>query len=212
MKHKPTLGILGVGKLGTALARLALDSGYPVLIASSKPVEAISLTVDVLVPGAQAMLNTDVVKQADIILLALPLSKLDTIPTDGLKNKVVIDAMNYWWEVDGPDRIPSDPNQTSSEMVAAHLESQNVVKAFNHMGYHDIEYEAHQPQRKVIAIASDDENAKVITQQLIVDLGFDCLDLGPLSHGRVLEPGSKLFGANLERNKFTDILKTLLHE
>lgn len=161
-------------------------------------------------PGAKAMLNTDVVKQADIILLALPLSKLDTIPRDGLENKIAIYAMNYWWEVDGPDHISNDPNQTSSEMVAVRLESQNVVKAFNHMGYHDIEYEAHKQQKKVIAIVSDNSNAKAVVQQLVIDLGFDPFDLGPRSHGRLLEPGSNLFGANLKRQEFKDVVKTLL--
>ena len=162
MKRKPTLGILGAGKLGTTLGRIFIKAGYPVMISGSKDVEKIALTVEVLVPNAIAATKENVIEAADIIILALPLSKMDTIPTTHIKDKIVIDTMNYWWEVDGVNRIPSDPTISSSELVSKTIGSNRVVKAYNHMGYHDLEFETHAKDRKVIALASDDEDAKMI--------------------------------------------------
>lgn len=208
MKRELTIGILGAGKLGTTLGRLFIKAGYPVLISGSKNVQDIALTIEVLVPNAVPLLNHEVAQRADIIILALPLGKYKTIPSEYLDNKLVIDAMNYWWEVDGLERIPSDPNLTSSEMIQDFLPNSIVLKAFNHMGYHDLEGESFSEVPKVIAYSGNNEDHKDTVKELIESIGFKPLDLGTLENGRVLEPGSPLFGANLPEEEFTSLLKT----
>ena len=200
MVSKPVIGILGAGKLGTALARLAIEAGYKVLISGSKDAERIALTVEILVPGATPLTSQEVVLQADIILLALPLSKFPSIPN--IEDKIIIDAMNYWMEVDGVERIPANLKDSSSEIIARHFPKGYVVKAFNHMGYHDLEYEAHQPNTKVIAYATDFEDKGLVVATLIKDMGFEPLYIGTLKQGIKLEPGSELFGANLVKKDF----------
>jgi len=198
---KPVIGILGAGRLGLVLAQLASRAGYPVLVAGSADPKRIALPPDALAQGVVATTRHAVAGQADVVILALPLPKFREVPAEALVGKVVIDAMNYWWEADGLIPEFRDPTTSTSEIVQNHLSRSRVVKAFNHMGYEDLADESRPhgaPHRKAIGIAADDVGDLDLVAGIVDDLGFDPVRVGRLADGVTLEPGTEPFGADVD--------------
>lgn len=192
-----TIGILGAGKVGTVLARLALAAGHRVLISASGSADRIALIVDVLAPGAEARTTPEVIAEADAVILALPLGKVRTLPAADLVGKLVVDAANHWEPVDGPlPEFTRDPRGTS-EVVAELLPGARVVKAFSHLGYHDLDERgmpAGSPSRVALAVAGDDPADVAIVAALIDELGFDPVPTGDLASGRTFQAHTPAFG------------------
>ena len=209
MSENKTIGIIGAGKLGITLARIARQYGFDVNIAGSGDPGKIALTAEVLAPGTNAMSSEDVAKNSDIVILALPLGKFRTLPKDALADKLVVDAMNYWWEVDGERSAILPDDQSSSEAVQEYLNGSHVVKAFNHIGYHDL-FDEHKTKgshgRKAMAIAGKDGTDVATVSKLVDGLGFDPLYIGELAKGQKLEPGTNVFGVSAELARLEKLL------
>jgi len=198
MHNKPNIGIIGAGRLGTAIAGQSLKAGYQVRIANSRGPDSLGLTLRVLLPGAQAANVDDVVTGSDIIVLAIPLNQYATLRPDLFDGKIVIDAMNYWPPTEGD--IPEFMNDavTSSEYIQQYLRGAKVVKTLNHTAYNELAQHSlsvGSPARRAIALAGDDASAKATSTAFIHDIGFDPVDLGELSQGRAFEPDTPLFNA-----------------
>lgn len=204
-----TVAILGAGRVGTALGRRAIAAGYEVRIATSRPPEEIALLLEIMVPGAQPGTAEAVVAAADIVILALPLSKYRMLRPDLFDGKIVVDAMNYWAPTDGTIAEFEGP-LSSSEVIQAYLPHARLVRSFNHMGYHEIDEEARptsHPDRRALAVAGDDADARSVVADFIDRLGFDPLDAGRLAASRCFATGTPLFGATLGRQRMKQVLE-----
>lgn len=209
MSPKPqVIGILGAGRVGTALARLAIAAGYDVRIATSRSPEEIALLVEIITPGATPGAAADVIAASDIVVLALPLSKYRALVPEQLACKVVIDPMNYWAPTDGV--MPEfETEQSSSEIVQAYLPKARLVRSFNHMGYHEIEQEARptgDASRRALAIAGNDAEARRSVAEFIDRLGYDSVDAGDLASSRKFGTGTAIFGGGFTANELAERL------
>jgi 8-hydroxy-5-deazaflavin:NADPH oxidoreductase len=201
-QHQPaearTIGILGAGRVGTAVARQALKAGYDVKIATLKPADEIALLVEIITPGAVAVTAAEAAA-ADIVVVAVPLHKYRTLDPDLLAGRTVIDAMNYWAPIDGEIDDFENDERTSSEIVQAYLSGSDIVKTLNHIGYHDLEEDGRLPgseDRRALALAGGNNDAKALVAGFIDRLGYDTVDAGPLESGRAFQPGTEIFNGS----------------
>jgi predicted dinucleotide-binding enzyme len=181
-----TIGLIGAGRIGSQIARLAVANGYDVVVSNSRGPETLSGLVRELGPRARAGTALEAAKAGDIVVVTIPLKSYRQVPVEPLAGKVVIDTNNYYPERDG--RIPEldDESTTTSELLQAHLPKSKVVKAFNHI--YAAELTRHgQPAgsktRRGLVIAGDDPAAKKTVAHLLDQFGFDTVDAGPLKEG-----------------------------
>src|SRR5262249_61423519 len=119
------------GKCAPALACAAIAAGYGVAISGSGPADDIALTIAVLAPGVRAATTDEVVRHADLIVLAVPTHRFRELPRDLFAGKIVIDAMNYWEPVDGDDPELAGAPDGTSPIVQERFPSARVVKSLN---------------------------------------------------------------------------------
>jgi predicted dinucleotide-binding enzyme len=197
------LAVLGAGHVGPVIARLAIKAGYPVAIATSGDPDDIALITELVIPGARPRWAADAVADACIVVLAIPLSRFLDLDPGLLNGKIVVDAMNYWPASDGV--LKPFEEGASSEIVARRLAGSSVVKALNHIGYHELEDRARPagaPDRRATGVAGDDPAAVATIAGLVDRVGYDPVRLANLQAGRVLQPGGPVFGTALTRPEF----------
>jgi len=203
MNEPIRLAVLGAGHVGPVIARLAIKAGYAVAIATSGDPEDMALITELVIPGARPRWVSDAVADADIVVLAIPLHRFLHIDPASLGGKLVVDAMNYWPASDGV--LKPFEEGGSSEIVAQRLAGSTVVKALNHIGYHELEDRARPvgaSDRQAVGVAGDDPAAAAAIAGLVDRIGYDPVRLESLRAGRVLQPGGPVFGAVLTLPEF----------
>jgi predicted dinucleotide-binding enzyme len=210
MPHsRPVIGVIGTGRLGTAVARQALKAGYQVYVANSRGPQSLELLLDVLLPGAVAAEIQEVAHKSDLTILAMPLNKYHTLDPSWLAGKLVIDAMNYWPPTEGEIAEFMNPTVTSSEYLQQYFNQARIVKTLNHVAYNEIESHSTPSGhvgRRAIALASNDSAAKKQVEQFIDTLGFDAVDVGELQRGSAFQPDTKVFNARLTREEMKQLV------
>ncbi len=199
------IAILGAGHVGPVIARLALDAGFEVAIATSGSPESLELITQVVMPGVDARWAADAVAAADVVVLAIPLHRFPALDPGLLAGKLVVDAMNYWAPADGTVPMFQGEELSSSEIVQRRLSQSTVIKSLNQIAYQDLEdgrRPADSSDRHAIGVAGDDPAAAKLVGEIVDRFGYDPVLLGSLAAGRVLQPGGPVFGALLTRSQF----------
>jgi predicted dinucleotide-binding enzyme len=193
-----TIGLIGAGNIGRAVAIQALHSGHRVVVSNSRGPDSLAEVVKELGDGARAGSVAEASTQ-DIVVLSVPWTKVgDATAGLDLAGRIVIDATN---PIEPPDFHVADlGGLTSGQVVAEKLVGARLVKAANTLPAAVLAADPHQGDgRRVIVLSGDDADAKGTVAEFFEGAGFATIDLGGLADGgRLQEVGAGGFsGRNL---------------
>jgi hypothetical protein len=196
------IAIIGAGNIGGTLTRRFTALGHQVSVANSRGPETLAALA--AETGATAVPAGEAARGAELVIVTIPEKNIVDLPAnlfDGAdEHVVVVDTGNYYpRHRDG--RIEAiEQGLAESQWVAQKL-SRPVVKAFNNIySQHLLERgkPAGSPGRIALPVAGDDPAAKAIVLGLIDELGFDGVDAGPLDQSWRQQPGTPVYGTDLD--------------
>jgi predicted dinucleotide-binding enzyme len=178
------IGLIGAGRIGSQLARLAVRHGHDVVLSNSRGPETLQELARELGSHARAGTPAEAAEAGEIVVVTIPLKSIGSVPVVPLAGKIVIDTNNYYPQRDGHIPELDREETTTSELLQRHLPSAKVVKAFNHIYAAALTTDGQpsgSPNRRALAIAGNDADAKRVVAQLIDQFGYDVVDIGPLA-------------------------------
>lgn len=177
-----TYSIIGFGPIGQALAKAFARKGIDVSVATTRDPESFASVAAAIGPTILPKTLAEAVK-ADIIFLAVRFDSHQDVANalSTWKGKTIVDVTNT--------QVPPEElgGQPSSMVVARSFTGVRLVKGFNHLGASVLAQDpAVHGGRRVVFLASDDDEAAAEIGALAENLGFSPVQLGRLSVGGLL--------------------------
>jgi predicted dinucleotide-binding enzyme len=190
------IGIIGIGHIGSTLARKLASNGHEVRVANSKGADAVRSFADEI--GATPTDAAGAVADADVVILSVPfpaVTKLAEVVAAVPAAVPVIDTGNYYPDMRDP-RIPEiDQGMTESVWVAQQL-GRPVIKAFNNIlaySLANLGRPSGAPDRLAVAVAGDDPDQKHMAMRIVDEVGFDPVDAGSLADSWRQQPSTPVY-------------------
>jgi 8-hydroxy-5-deazaflavin:NADPH oxidoreductase len=189
--------IIGLGNIGSRLAKNLTTGGENIIVAARTPDEAEELALE-LGSHAQAMTVEDAIANADVVILAIyfdAIKQFLATHREALAGKIIVDPSNPI----APDgkggfskTIPED--QSSGQLISTLLPDRaRLVKAFGTLGAQSLEAAANRsPERAVLLYAADDTQAGEVVAKLISASGFSPVSVGGIDQSIRIEVGGDL--------------------
>lgn len=181
------ISILGAGNVGMALARALLRAGQPVTIGVPDPARY-QEAVAALGPQVTLTRSDEAAARGDVVILAVPYSAALAIARSvaDWQGRVLVDATNPL--APGLAGLSLGTHTSGAEQIAECAHGARVVKAFNTTGAENMADSHYAQGQPMMPVAGDDAAAREQVLALATLIGFDAVDMGPLSAARYLEP------------------------
>jgi NADPH-dependent F420 reductase len=179
------VAIIGSGNVGKALGKSAKKAGHSVTLSSRHAENAQAAAKEINAQAAGS--NKEAVKDADLVILAVPTDKVDEVVaalTPDLDGKVIIDVSN---RVDMQDPGKTLDGTSKAEQIQKRVPKAHVVKALNYAFASRMADPKVNGSRLDGFVAGDDEAAKKEALEFVKSIGFRPIDAGPLVMARALE-------------------------
>jgi predicted dinucleotide-binding enzyme len=175
--------IVGFGNIGQALAKAFARSGIEVAVATTHDPESFASDAAAIGPEIIPTTLGKAVK-ADIVFLAVRYESHGDVAKalPSWKGKTIIDVTNAYGV--SPEELGGQPSSTA---VAQAFTGAKLVKGFNHLVAGVLSQDpAVNGGRRVVFLASEDDDAAAEIGALAENLGFSPIQLGGLSDGGLL--------------------------
>jgi 8-hydroxy-5-deazaflavin:NADPH oxidoreductase len=193
---KPVIAIIGTGDMGDSLGPRFAELGYEVVFGSRHPDgEKAQGVVRQTGGNSRATTQKDAAQAGDIVILAVGWPAMETVAQNlgPLDNKIVIDIS--FPHKQGEDGYYVPMLETSSaEMIQQWNPGARVMKTFALQGSYVIDDPDVVGGPVTIPMTADDREAKEAIAKIIVEMGLDPVDAGPLRYSRELEAMQRLYG------------------
>ncbi len=203
------IGIIGTGRIGSALARHWVAAGHEVFVSSRHPEQLHDLVAQ-LGPRARAGTPREAAAFGSVVLVSIPYAAMPQIGQDlsgELKGKIILDTSNPNPRRDG-DMALEAQRKGAGVATAEFLHSSRVVRAFNCIGAASLANDGdRKPERLAIPIGGDDPEALRVAGRLVRDAGFDPVVVGSLASTKQFDLGAPLAGGSLTAAELHQKLK-----
>jgi hypothetical protein len=196
------IGIIGAGQIGGTLARRLTALGHDVSIANSRGPQSLAALASET--GARPVTVEQAAQAGDVVIVTIPMKSIPRLPAhlfDGVPDEtVVVDTGNYYPQQRDGRIDPIERGTSESRWVSERL-GRPVVKAFNNI------YARHLLERGksrgaagriALPVAGDEKRAKDVVIRLLDELGFDGVDAGSLDESWRQQPGTPVYGTDLD--------------
>jgi hypothetical protein len=195
------IGIIGAGNIGGNLTRKLTAMGHEVVVANSRGPQTLEDLAEET--GATAALAAVAAEGAELVIVTIPERAIPFLPPGILDGAApgapIVDTGNYYPQRDG--RIAEiEDGMTESRWVSTQL-GRPVVKAFNGIyAQHLLEggLPPGAPGRIALPVAGDEPEAKAVVMRLVGELGFDPVDAGGIDDSWRQQPGTPVYGTDLD--------------
>ena len=193
-----TVGLIGSGRIGSTVARLAVDAGHDVVLSNSRGPETLRDLAAELGPRARAATCEEAAEAGEIVLVSVPVKAYQKLSGAPLAGKAVMDTGNYYPARDGQISELDAGTLIDSEYLQRQLPGAEVVKVFNNIFFKHLENLARPAgaaDRSYLPIAGDSATAKGAVASFLDSIGYGTVDGGTLADGWRQLPGTPVYGA-----------------
>jgi predicted dinucleotide-binding enzyme len=193
--EKLKIGMIGSGKVGSAIGAVWVKAGHEVMFSSRHLENDQSLAIS-LGAGARAGTPREAAAFGDVLIVSVPYGALPDVGkdlADLIEGKVVIDTCNPFPKRDG--EIADWAREKGAGLASAELlPGARLVRAFNAIGAARMGSAYQEPGVVGMPIAGDDAEAVEVASHLIREVGYEPVLIGGLERGKYLMPGTPLAG------------------